>query len=238
MKKFRLLKGFTPFEIGLYLTSLVCITLSFVLFHNQNYWTLAASLLGATSLILIAKGLPVGQAICIVFALLYGYISFRCRYYGELITYVGMSLPISVYSLVSWIKHPYRGKGAKGEVKVESLTAKTYLIIFGLAVAVTVAFYFILRALDTANLIWSTLSVLTSFLAVALAARRCPFYALAYAANDIVLILLWTLMSLNNTEYVSMVVCFVVFLANDIYGFVQWTKRKKHQAAEEEQKEE
>lgn len=89
---------------------------------------------------------------------------------------------------------------------------------------------FNLKAFHTANLIPSTLSVTTSFVAVYLTFRRSAHYALAYAANDVVLIVLWVLASLNDISYLSVVVCFAVFLINDIYGFMNWSKMQERQA--------
>ena len=93
-----------------------------------------------------------------------------------------------------------------------------------LTLGVTVAFYFILDHFGTSSIYASTFSVTTSFVAVYLTARRSPFYALAYAANDIVLIILWTTASVGDARYVSVIVCFVAFLANDIYGFYSWQR--------------
>ena len=98
-----------------------------------------------------------------------------------------------------------------------------------LTAAVTGIFYFILEALNTANLVPSTVSVTTSFLAVYLTYKRSPYYALAYAANDLVLIVLWTLASLENRSYISVVVCFAAFFLNDLYGFANWQKRHSEQ---------
>ena len=63
--------------------------------------------------------------------------------------------------------------------------------------------------------------------------RRSPFYAVDYATNDVVLIVLWTLAAVENISYISVVVCFVAFLANDIYGFINWRKIEKRQTANE-----
>lgn len=98
--------------------------------------------------------------------------------------------------------------------------------------AVTVGFYFVLDAFHTANIVPSTLSVTTSFVAVYLTFRRSPFFALGYAANDVVLIVLWVLASLADARYVS-VVCFAAFLVNDLYGFANWQKMKKRQRADD-----
>ena len=90
-------------------------------------------------------------------------------------------------------------------------------------------FYFILKAFHAANLIPSTLSVTTSFIAVYLTWRRSVYYALAYAANDIILIVLWILASFSDTSYLPVIVCFTMFLVNDIYGFINWSKIRKRQ---------
>ena len=76
----------------------------------------------------------------------------------------------------------------------------------------------------------AVVTLLLRFLAVYLTCRRSPYFALAYAANDIVLIVLWVMASLYDVRYVSVVVCFVAFFANDIYGYLSWQKMKKRQA--------
>lgn len=97
---------------------------------------------------------------------------------------------------------------------------------------ITLAFYFILEACGTANMIPSTISVTTSFIAVYLTFRRSPLYALGYAANDIVLIVLWILATIEDMTYLSVVICFAMFLVNDIYGFVNWRKMRKKQTTD------
>ena len=98
-----------------------------------------------------------------------------------------------------------------------------------LTTIITFAFYFILEALNTANLIPSTISVATSFLAAYLSARRSPYFAFAYGINDIVLIVLWILATISDITYISVVICFFIFLFNDGYTFVSWKKMKKIQ---------
>ena len=193
----------------------------------MNYLTLAASLLGVTSLIFNAKGNPFGQLLMVIFSILYGIISFNFDYYGEMITYLGMTMPMSIFALISWLRNPY--KGNKSEVKVNSISKKETVFMCVITAIVTVIFYFILEHFNTANMIPSTVSVTTSFLAVYLTFRRSPYFALAYASNDIVLIVLWVLASISDIKYVSVVVCFAAFLVNDIYGYISWCKMKRRQ---------
>jgi nicotinamide mononucleotide transporter PnuC len=218
---------FSKAEKAIWISSVILITISFLLFDRENYLTLVASLLGTTSLILCAKGNPLGQVLIIIFSLLYGYISYSFAYYGEMITYLGMSAPMAAFALVSWLRNPYEGNRA--QVKVNHIGRREVPFMLALAAAVTVAFGFILAALNTANLFFSTFSVATSFIAVYLMFRRSPFFALAYALNDVVLIVLWVMAAMHDASYVSVIICFITFLVNDIYGFISWLKMEKRQ---------
>ena len=61
--------------------------------------------------------------------------------------------------------------------------------------------------------------------------RRSPYFALAYAANDVVLIVLWILAARENISYLSVIICFVMFLVNDLYGYFSWKRMEKRQMA-------
>ena len=230
MNFLRKAKGyFSKGELVLLISSVVLIITAFVIFDRENLLTLAASLIGAASLIFCAKGHPAGQFLMTVFSIMYGIISYSFAYYGEMITYLGMTAPMAVLSLVSWLRNPYSGESR--EVKVNRIGKGELTVMILLTAAVTAAFYFILGAFGTANLIPSTVSVTTSFAAAYLTFRRSPFYALLYACNDAVLILLWVLAAMEDRAYISVAVCFVMFLANDLYGFVSWRRMEKRQKA-------
>lgn len=219
---------FSSFEIVLWGASVLILISSFVLFGGNGVLSLVASVIGVTSLILNAKGNPAGQALMIAFSLMYGVISYSFAYYGEMMTYLGMTMPMAILALISWIRNPYNGN--RSEVAVNKLTLREIVFMLLLTLGVTVAFYFILSAFHTTNIIPSTLSVTTSFIAVYLTFRRSPYFALAYAANDVVLIVLWTVAAAKDASYACVAVCFVVFLANDIYGFYNWLKMRLRQS--------
>ena len=207
--------------------SLVAVLVSNFTAGTVDPVTLAATLIGVTALIFVARGDVWGQILTVVFSFLYSIASWHFAYYGEIITYLCMSAPIAAVSVVTWLKHPY--KKDRNEVKIHHLSPRGFILLFIATVIVTVAFYFILGALGTTNLIVSTFSVSTSFLAASLLMFRSSYYAIAYAANDIVLIILWVLASFDDPSYIPMVVNFAAFLANDLYGFLSWKAREKKQ---------
>ena len=161
----------------------------------------------------------------IIFAVIYGIISFRFHYYGEMITYVGMTAPSALWAMIMWLKNPY----SKREVKVGEMTKVKWCLLVVSAVIVTLIMWRVLAYFNTANILFSTISVTTSYLASMLMVLRSPCYAVCYAANDIILIVLWMLASMVNIGYLPMVLCFLIFLINDLYGFINWKRMKNRQ---------
>ncbi len=221
------LKNLTKFEWCLWISSLIVVTLSFLLASQFQILTLIASLMGVTALIFVAKGDVWGQILTILFAVLYSIVSYKQAYYGEMITYMCMTAPMALLSVISWLKHPF--EEGKNEVEVAHLTKIQIIKMIVYSIVVTVALFFVLKYFNTANLIVSTISITTSFVASYLTFCRSNYYALGYAANDIVLIILWICSTIQDISYLPMVACFIMFFFNDVYGFWNWRKMKKRQ---------
>ena len=222
------IKELTKREWLIWLSSLAIVLVSNLLTADLDILTLAAALIGVTSLVFAAKGNVWAQILMVVFSILYGIISFRSRYWGEMITYLGMTMPMAVWSAITWFKNP----GNSSEVAIQKLTRRHVIWLTVSTVLVTVVFYYILMILDTPNIVFSTISIVTSFLAAALTMLRSSYYAVGYAANDVVLIVLWVLASFENPAYIPVVVNFVIFFVNDMYGFVSWKKREVRQVVD------
>ena len=203
--------------------SLAIVILSNLLSTDIDVLTLVSACVGITSLIFAAKGNVWAQILMVVFSILYGLISWQFRYWGEMITYIGMTMPMAVWSTITWIKNPSE---SGQEVAIQKLTRKHVAGIAAAGVLVTAVFYMILKALDTPNILFSTISITTSFLAASLTMLRSSYYALGYASNDIILIVMWVLASIENPAYIPVVVNFIIFFFNDMYGFVSWKRRE------------
>lgn len=217
------IKTLTKKEWALWLSSLAAVIISNIITGKIDLLTLTATCIGVTALIFAAKGNVWSQILMTIFCILYAVISWRFCYWGEMITFLGMSLPMSVWSIITWAKN---SSESGNSVAIQKLTLKHIagLVIFG--VLITLIFYFILHALNTPNIVFSTISITTSFLASALTLLRSSYYALGYASNDIVLIVLWILASFKNPVYLPVAFNFMIFLINDLYGFISWKKRE------------
>lgn len=221
------IKNLSKREWLLWIGSLAIVVVSNILSQDVDLLTLIAAMVGVTSLVFAAKGNVWAQILMIVFSVLYGIISYRFRYWGEMITYLGMSMPMAIWSTITWIRNPSKENG--NEVAIRKLNWKHSVMLVFFSIIVTGGFYFVLQALNTPNIMFSTISVTTSFLAASLTMLRSSYYALGYASNDIVLIVLWVLASLENPAYIPVIVNFAIFFFNDMYGFISWRKRELRQ---------
>lgn len=222
MKK--ILKFFTPLEYILIIISVATPIIFYVVFKGDSYLNLACSLLGVISLFFISKANLIGTFISLAFGIFYGIVSLGFKYYGEAIITLALYIPFSIFSIVTWFKNR---KEKSTEVKISHATKIDFIKAPIIAIAISTGFYFILKALDTTNLIVSTLSILTSCVAGYFQIKRTKYYALFYTFNDIILIILWTYATIENISYICVLSCFVCFLINDIYGFINWTRLEK-----------
>ncbi len=219
------LRALSFFERILWAASAFVITISFLLSPELDILVLCTTLVGISALIFTAKGDVLGQILIFIFAVLYAIVSFSQALYGEMISYLFMSGGIAVFSTISWLRHPY----ASNQVRINTPTLRAMLLIALCAVCVTFISFFGLGAIGTASLYVSTFSMTTSFIASAFTLMRYPYYALAYSINDVVLIVLWSIASISTPSAIPMVVCFAIFLVNDLYGFFNWLRMAKIQ---------
>ncbi len=220
------LKNLSRREWWLWGGSLLVVTISNIV-SDTDFLTLATTWVGITSLIFAAKGNVWAQFLTIAFSILYSIISFRFRYWGEMITYLGMSMPMAIWSTITWLRNPSSENAS--EVAIQKLKKHHFYALFGLSILVAGVFYIILQAFQTPNILFSTISITTSFLAATLTMLRSSYYALGYAVNDLVLIVLWGLAAAQNPIYIPVIVNFVIFFVNDMYAFLSWKKREHAQ---------
>lgn len=228
MKKF--LKDWKWQEIVLLSISVLIITTVFIFSKDKNVISFIVSILGIISVMMCSKGLFYAPILDFVYYVLYIIMSFQQRYYGEIFVYVFIMIPLTISTLSVWVKNKNKENNT---VKVNRISKKEWLFLFISCLVIPFIFYFILKLLNTSQLIISTLSIVTSIFASYLLLRRSSFYALGYILNDIVLIILWSLtFAGGNLSNLPLVISLFVYLINDFYGLFRWKKQEKEQNKE------
>ena len=227
MKK--IFKDWSIFEIILLITSPLVVFVVGIVFES-DVLTIITSIVGIICALLLAKGLVLGQVFGIAIVVLYSIVSFKNGFYGEMLIYLIIMLPMFIWGIVEWLKHK---DGETKGVKVNSIKWKEWLIVAICSIIVFIGSYLLLKALNTKELIVSTLSVVDNIFAVYLLARRSKYGFVSYIVNDLILIVLWGIPIIQgNLLLLAMLINPIMNLINDTYGVINWTKMQRKQKTE------
>lgn len=221
-----ILKDWSKFEKTLLFGNIIVVSTIGIIF-KADLLTTACSIIGINTALLLAKGKNLGQLLGILITLLYSILSFKNKYYGEVLIYVFLMLPMFVVGTFSWIKHQNKKTNS---VEINNIKAKEWIIVSIIFIGVFIGIYYVLKAFNTNELIVSTASVLASLFAVYLQVRRSKYSFSFYIVNDIILFILWgTPVFKGNYTLIPMLLNPVFNFINDLYGFYYWRKTEKIQ---------
>ncbi len=222
----KLFKDWTNFEKILLFGSIVIVSIVGIAFKS-DVLTVSCSIVGIITVLLLAKGKNLGQVFGLLITILYSIVSYKNKYYGEVLIYALLMLPMYVIGIISWISH----KNEKtNSVEINSIKRKEWVIVSFIFVGVFVGIYYLLKVFNTNELIVSTISVLASLFAVYLQIRRSKYSFGFYLINDIILMFLWGIPVLHgNYILVPMLLNPTINFINDAYGFYNWKMTEKIQ---------
>ena len=222
----KLFKDWTNFEKLLLFGSIVIVSVVGICFKS-DLLTVSCSIVGIITALLLAKGKNLGQVFGLLITVLYSIVSFKNKYYGEVLIYSLLMLPMYVIGVFTWINH----KNEKtNSVEINSIKKKEWMIVSCIFTIVFVGIYYLLKAFNTSELIVSTISVLASLFAVYLQIRRSRYSFSFYIVNDIILMFLWGIPVVHGSYMLfPMFLNPTINLINDLYGFYNWKKTEKIQ---------
>jgi len=228
-----MLKDWTKLEKMLLIGSIIVVSLVGIIFKSDLLTTIC-SIVGIITALLLAKGKNLGQIFGLLIVALYSIVSFKNGYYGEVIIYLGIMLPMYIIGIISWLKHQNKETNS---VEVNKIKAKEWCIVFIVSIVAFTLIYFLLKMFNTNQLIISSLSVIDSLFAVYLGVRRSKYSFYFYVINDLILIALWGIPVIGGSLILlPMVFNPLINLINDLYGIYNWRKLERIQGCEKNEK--
>lgn len=218
----------------LYMSLIYAAMIAFGVVFNSGALVIINAIVSSTAIFFIAKGMVIGNILGIGQCVLYSVISYFNNFYGEMILCLCITLPIYIASICTWLKNLRKSEKV---VKVNRMLSwKEWAISISIIACMTVGVYFLLRVLNTANLIVSTINVGLNIISGYLLIRRSEINFIFYILNNIVSIVLWsTLIAGGALNNIPTLVLFVVFFILNVIGFINWVRLKKKQNKEVEE---
>lgn len=223
MKK--IFKDWTKFEIILLCVSIISVVITGVL-CDSALLTIICSITGILCALTQAKGKIISQFIGLALVVLYSILSFQNKFYGEVLIYIFIMLPLFISGIISWIKNLNKETNIVNE---NELQKREWIILIIISSVLFVGLYYLLKYFNTSQLFVSTLSMVTSLFATYLVARRSKYGFLFYIGNDIILFILWGLPVIQgNLLLIPMLVNPIINFINDSYGWKSWNNREEN----------
>ncbi len=210
-------------KVWLLLFSIIIIGLS--IYWKDSFIGIVASLTGIWCVVLVAKGKIANYYFGIVTVTAYAYVAFSQHYYGEVMLNMLYFFPMQFVGIYLWRKKRVSKK--KDDVKVVYMTNKQRLLWFIVIVVVTILYGFVLKHLggnlpfiDSSS---TVMSVIAMILMVFVFVEQWVLWILV----DIVSIIMWCTVMINGGNDIAVLVMWVAFLVNAIYGLYNWIKIEK-----------
>ena len=186
---------------------------------------------GIINLVLCAKGNIWNYLFGIIYNAIYVYISWKSRLYADSGIYLLYYLPMQFIGWINWKKNQNQDSGA---VNAIHLTRRMALLLLAAAAVLIPLFAWLLSQpfigdsqpwLDAAT---TVVSILAMYMMVKAVAEQWYIWIVLDAAQ----VIKWTIATLRGEEHAAlMLVMFAFFLANAVYGLIQWNGLAKQSSA-------
>ena len=177
---------------------------------------------GIVNLVLCAKGHIGNYIFGIIYNAIYVYIAWKSRLYADSAIYLLYYLPMQ---FVGWAQWKNNRDGESGAVNARHLDRKTALVLLAVAAVLIPLFAWILsRPVIADSQPWldavtTVVSILAMYMMVKAIAEQWYIWILLDAAQTIK----WAVATVRGEPHAAlMLVMFAFFLANAVYGLIQW----------------
>ncbi len=229
MKDFikRELSGWKKIEV-IWLTLAVAVTVGLSLYWKDNIIGILAATTGVMCVVLTGKGKMSSYIFGMVNTVLYAYVAFGAKYYGEVMLNLLYYVPMNVVGWILWKKNM---NNENNEVVKERLTLKWQAVLVIVSAAGIYLYGLILRLLGGSLPFVDSMSTVLSVVAQYLCVKRYMEQWVVWIVVDVVTVIMWAIDFANGGESIATLIMWSVYLLNAIFMFVKWYRESKKEVA-------
>lgn len=203
---------------------------TFTILGLSLYWQdsligIIASLTGIWCVVLVAKGRISNYYVGLINVIAYAYVAWGWKYYGEVMLNIGYYFPAQFVGLYLWNKNKINDK----EVKVKFMTNKSRVLWSVISIIGVIGYGYLLKYLGGDLPFVDSLSTTLSVIAMILMIWRYMEQWILWIVVDVASIVLWFVVLLKGGNDISILIMWVAYLVNAIYGLINWIKMYKEQ---------
>lgn len=227
-----LLKDWTLFE-KIWLALFTVITIGLSIYFEDTMVAAVASLTGMISVVLVAKGKISNYYFGIINIALYSWISYQHEVFGELMLNLAFFLPMNIIGLVLWTKRNKKKQVEETkegfDVQVAVLTKKTKVIWAALAVVTIIPYAYLLQEIGGRIPLLDSITTVLQVIAMVWMVQRFKEQWSLWIVVNVLNIILWVYAFATSGDDVAILVMWVAYLFNSVYGYWKWNKAQKQE---------
>lgn len=214
----KIFKDWNLFEKS-WLIIFTLINVAVLIYSKEGILGFTASVTGMLSVILVAKGKISNYYFGIINVVIYGFISYNSKYYGEAMLNILYFLPMQIIGFMMWRRNNVNIDESK-EVKAERMTAKEIILWSVLSGIAVVVYGIILKKLNNTLPMADSFTTVLSVTAMILMVKRYIEQWIVWIMIDIVAIYMWLFI---KSDY-NITIMWTAYLVNAVYGLYNWAK--------------
>lgn len=218
--------GWNGIEIAwLLLASGVILALS--LYWKDTLMGIFSALTGVWCVILTGKGKRSSFIFGTINVMLYAYIAFNAKYYGEVMLNLIYYFPMNFVGWMAWKKHM---NAETGEVVKKRLPVKKGLILYGCTAVAILVYGFLLKRLGGRLPFTDSMSTVISVVAQILSVWRLAEQWILWIVVDVVTVIMWSVNFARGGESIATLLMWSVYLLNAVFMLIRWNREVKKNA--------
>ena len=214
----KIFKDWNLFEKS-WLIIFTLINVAVLIYSKEGILGFTASVTGMLSVILVAKGKISNYYFGVINVVIYGFISYNSKYYGEAMLNILYFLPMQIIGFMMWRRNNVNIDESK-EVKAERMTAKEIILWSVLSGIAVIVYGIILKKLNNTLPMADSFTTVLSVTAMILMVKRYIEQWIVWIMIDIVAIYMWLFI---KSDY-NITIMWIAYLVNAVYGLYNWAK--------------
>lgn len=211
------------FEI-IWLVSSTVIMIALSVVWGDNLLALISGITGILGVVLAAKGKVSTYFFATINVAIYAYLTFQNALYGEFMLNTFYYIPMNFVGFYLWSRHKNQ---ESGDVEGRELTKKQITILLVVVAVIVVGYWNILSRMGGQLALIDAMSTIFSVVALILQVARYAEQWLLWIIVNVVSVIMWGLLIGKDSSAITMVVMWIAYLFNSVYGYYNWKKLSK-----------
>lgn len=221
------LSGWKPWEVLWIIISTVTI-LSLSIYLNESMIGIIMAITGVICVVLTGKGKLSSYVFGMVNTVLYAYVAYGAKYYGDAMLNILYYAPMNVVGWVMWNKHI---SVETKEVEKKRLKGTGIVSVF-IGSAIGIFLYgLILKRMGGSLPFVDALTTVFSVVAQILCVKRYMEQWILWIIIDVVSVYMWAVAFINGGESIATLIMWSIYLLNAIFMFVKWYRESRRSEA-------